>query len=112
MEVSMSNLLCENYRKETFDTLKLISSESEQLDYQNKVPIAHVYAELFCSWESCYQGVKNRDWYQSTFSKHELAALKRFDITFEKVCSETAQDVPYITDIYSNKAVAYFIKSS
>jgi len=103
MEVSMNNQLCENYRKETFDTLRLISSESEQLDYQSKVPIAHVSAELFCSWESCYQDVKNRDWYQGTFSKIELAALKRFDVTFEQVCSETDQDVPYITEFIQTK---------
>ena len=103
MEVSMNNQLCENYRKETFDTLRLISSEREQLDYQSKVPIAHVSAELFCSWESCYQDVKSRDWYQGTFSKIELAALKRFDVIFEQVCSETEQDVPYITEFIQTK---------
>jgi len=99
----VNNKLCENYRKETFDTLKLISSKAEQLDYQNKVPIAHVSAELFCSWESCYQDVKNRDWYQSTFSKKELEVLKRFDVSFEQVCSETEQDVPYITEFIQTK---------
>jgi len=103
MEVSVNNQLCENYRKETFDTLKLISSKAEQLDYQNKVPIAHVSAELFCSWESCYQDVKNRDWYLSTFSKKEFEVLKRFDVIFEQVCSETEQDVPYITEFIQTK---------
>jgi hypothetical protein len=102
-EVSVNNQLCENYRKETFDTLKLISSKAEQLDYQNKVPIAHVSAELFCSWESCYQDVKNRDWYQSTFSKEEFEVLNRFDVIFEQVCSETKQDVPYITEFIQTK---------
>ena len=103
MDVSMNIQLRENYRKETFDTLELISSESEQLDYQNKVPIAHVSAELFCSWESCYQDVNDRDWYQGIFSNKELQALKRFDVTFEKVCSETDQTVPYITDFIKTK---------
>ena len=102
-EVSVKNQLCENYRNETFDTLKLISSKAEQLDYQNKVPIAHVSAELFCSWESCYQDVKNRDWYQSTFSKKEFEVLKRFDVIFEQVCSETEENVPYITEFIQSK---------
>ena len=102
-EVSVNNQLCENYRNETFDTLKLISSKAEQLDYQNKVPIAHVSAELFCSWESCYQDVKNRDWYQSTFSKKEFEVLKRFDVIFEQVCSETEENVPYITEFIQSK---------
>ena len=99
----MNYQLCENYRKETFDTLKLISSKAEQLDYQIKVPIAHVSAELFCSWESCFQDVKDRDWYQGTFSKKEFEVLKKFDAIFEQVCSETEQNVPYITEFIQTK---------
>ncbi|MCG9713904.1 hypothetical protein L1D29_13860 [Shewanella insulae] len=99
----MNNQLRDNYRKETFGTLELISSKEEQLDYQNKVPIAHVSAELFCSWESCYQDVKDQDWYQSAFSKKEFEILKSFDATFEQVCSETEQDVPYITEFIQTK---------
>ena len=92
-----------NFRNETIDTLKLISSETEQLDYQQKVPIADVSSELFCSWESCYQDVKSRDWYQSAFSTSELGILARFDVVFEEVCSNTEEKLPYITDFIKTK---------
>jgi hypothetical protein len=103
MEMSMDHQLRENYRKETFDTLDLISSETEQLDYQNKVPIAQVSAELFWSWESCYQDVNDRDWYQGIFSNKELEILQKFDVTFEAVWSEMGRDIPYITDFIQTK---------
>lgn len=103
MEMSMNHQLRENYRKETFDTLDLISSKNEQLDYQNKVPIAQVSAELFWSWESCYQDVNDRDWYQGIFSNKELEILKKFDVTFELVWSEIGSDIPYIKEFIQTK---------
>lgn len=99
----MSSQLQRNFRKETFDTLKLIASKSEQLDYQTRVPIAHVSAELFCSWESCYQDVKDRDWYKGAFTRDEFLALNDFDLIFEQVCTGTFQDLPYITDFVQTK---------
>lgn len=103
MEISMNHQLRENYRKETLDTLKLISSEREQLGYQNKVPIAQVSAERFWSWESCYQDVNDRDWYQGIFSNKELEILKKFDVTFELVWSEIGNDIPYILEFVQTK---------
>jgi len=99
----MNSQLQVNFRKETFDTLNLIASKAEQLDYQNRVPIAHVSAELFCSWESCYQDVQDRDWYKDIFTPEEFAVLKNFDLAFEQVCAETGQEVPYITDFVDTK---------
>ncbi len=105
LQLNMDDLskLRANTRCETFDTLRLIASEAEQLDYQKKVPIAHVSAELFCSWEACYQDLRNLDWYQGIFSEHELQILTQFDVTFETVCSETDEIVPYITDFIKTK---------
>jgi hypothetical protein len=99
----MNSQLQVNFRKQTFDTLELIASKPKQLDYQNRVPIAQVSAELFCWWQECYQDVKDRDWYQGAFTQTEFTTLKNFDLVFEQVCAETEQKVPYITDFVHTK---------
>ena len=55
MDTSRREQLKINFRKEVFEVLELIASKEEQLDYQAKVPIAYVSAELFNQWNDCYQ---------------------------------------------------------
>jgi len=85
-----------NFRKEVFEVLYLISSKDEQLDYQAKVPLAYVSAELFNQWEDCYQIPKEQDWYKKAFSEAELMILREFDESLEAVARDTPQNPPDI----------------
>ena len=59
------------------ELLSLLSSEEEQLDYETKVPIADVPAELLCMWfDDQYQ--PDDALFISCFSADELAALADF----------------------------------
>jgi hypothetical protein len=98
----MDNVLREqlktNFRKEVFEILDLISSKEEQLDYQAKVPIAYVSAELFNQWDDCYQIPKEQDWYKEAFTEGELSILQEFDEALENVSKDTLQNLPDIHD--------------
>ena len=98
METKQRKELQKHFRKEVFEVLELISSKDEQLDYQEKAPIAYVSAELFNQWEDCYQIPRNQQWYKDAFSETEHQILKEFDETFEKVCDETPQNPPDIKE--------------
>lgn len=76
------------YRQNVIETLQLISSREEQLDYQRDVPIAHVTAEIFCHWtDGCYQNGKflKEKWCISAFSATELQAIAEFNETLNQV---------------------------
>jgi len=103
MNTTDFSILRQNTRSDTFETLQLISSKAEQLDYQQRVPIVDVAVELFCSWESCFQDLQNYDWYIETFSEAELKALKKFNTVLESVCSEMPDQLPHITDFIKTK---------
>jgi hypothetical protein len=96
MDPELRKELQTNFRKEVFDVLTLISSKEEQLEYQEKVPIAYVSAELFNLWDSCYQTPKNQDWYVEAFSDEELNILQEFDIIFEEISESTPDNPPDI----------------
>jgi hypothetical protein len=96
MRTELREQLKTNFRKEVFEVLELISSKEKQLDYQAKVPIAYVSAELFNQWDDCYQIPKEQDWYKEAFSKEELRILQEFDEAFEDVSKETPQNPPDI----------------
>ena len=78
--------------------LDLISSKDEQLDYQAKVPIAYVSAELFNQWQDCYQIPKDQDWYKEAFSEAELMIFQEFDEALEAVANDTPQNPPEINE--------------
>ncbi|TGD70528.1 hypothetical protein E4634_21000 [Mangrovimicrobium sediminis] len=98
MDRELREQLKKNFRKEVFDVLELISSKEEQLDYQEKAPIAYVSAELFNQWEDCYQIPKDQDWYQEEFTKEELAIFQEFDKSLEVVADAIPQNPPDIRD--------------
>ena len=87
-----------NFRKEVFEVLALIASKEEQLDYQAKVPIAYVSAELFNQWNDCYQLHKDQDWYIEAFTKEELEILQEFDEALEDISKKTSENPPDIYD--------------
>ncbi len=76
------------YRQDIIETLQLISSRDEQLDYQRRVPIAHVSAELFCHWaDGVYNDGKylKEEWCRPIFSTIELQSMAEFDEVLNQV---------------------------
>jgi len=65
------------------ETLKLLASRDEQMEYRRRVPIANVSAELFCFWDDVFwpDDAKLR----AEFSESEWTALLRFHSVFERV---------------------------
>jgi hypothetical protein len=100
MNTELREQLKTNFRKEVFEVLDLISSKEEQLDYQAKVPIAYVSAELFNQWEDCYQIPREQDWYKEAFSEAELMILGEFDVVLEAVARDTPQNPPDINEFF------------
>jgi hypothetical protein len=89
--------LQQNFRADVLETLELLASKKQQLEYQKNVPIAYVSAELFNQWDDCYKIPKDQDWYQAAFSKAELAVLAEFDREFDRISKATPEYPPDIT---------------
>ena len=70
-------------RKEIIDTLELISSKKELLDYQEKVSITDVTAEIFSDWDSAY--IRDQQWFIEIFSVRELQAIDMFNSEIMRV---------------------------
>lgn len=101
MDPALREELKTNFRKNLLETLELISSKKDQLEYQRSVPVADVSAELFCWWEGDYQVPKEQDWYKEAFSKEELEILAEFDGVIENVAEKTPQQLPDIEEFVS-----------
>ena len=59
------------------DLLRLLASESEQLDYERRVPHVDITAELLCMWFDD-QHHPDDAFFRSCFTPDELAALAEF----------------------------------
>lgn len=92
-----SKKISKNIRKLILEALTLISSKELQLSYQKKVQIADVSAEIFCLWEDSY--CPDGDIFKMGFNKEELDALSRFNITFEEVCDDSPDNLPFIDEV-------------
>ena len=88
----MSDELGNNVRRGLLQTLELLASREEQLQYQRDVPIAYVTGELFCMWDD-YSAVasKNREYFSSFFSDAELDAIEKVNATVDEVLRRVGQ---------------------
>jgi hypothetical protein len=78
-------------RKNLVGLLRLLSSEAEQLAYQQNVPRVNICTELICMWfDDCYH--PEDPVFRSFFTELELDAMARFD----KFYSGKTQVLPYI----------------
>src|SRR5215831_2110733 len=71
-----------DYKRQIFDVLRLISSEREQLDYEQDVPQADVPAELLCCWFDDYYHPSDPH-FRSFFSPRELEILASFNNVYD-----------------------------
>lgn len=79
--------LQQNVRRGLLQTLQLLSSRQDQLQYQKDVPIAHVTAELFWSWDEYrYEDEPYPQWFIDAFSAAEMKAIQEFNLVFDSVC--------------------------
>jgi hypothetical protein len=70
-------------KQRVVETLRLLASRDEQMEYRRRVPIADVSAELFCFWDDVF-------WQDDTALRGEVTemewnALLRFHSVFERV---------------------------
>jgi hypothetical protein len=64
------------------DTLRLLASKDEQLEFQRRVPFVDVSVELFCRWDSEY--IVDKEWFRSAYSAIELKAMADFQQIIEE----------------------------
>lgn len=98
MNIEQLSDLQKNNRVEALELLELFSSEYEQRDYQEKVPIVNVSDELFNQWEDCYELPLAHEWHKLTYTNEEYLALQVFNATVQKVASSTPQCLPSLSD--------------
>ena len=86
-----------HYRDNVLEILRLLASPEAQLDYQRRVPIAHVSAELFCQWaDDTFSADDSR--LQALFSPPEWAALLAFNTCFESIAARAPEPLPPIAE--------------
>jgi hypothetical protein len=98
MDIEQLSDLQKNNRVEALELLELFSSEYEQRDYQEKVPIVNVPDELFNQWEDCYELPLSHAWHKQAYTNEEYLALRVFNGTVQKVASRTPQCLPALPD--------------
>ena len=87
-----------NSRNELFEQLELMSSKTEQLDYQTKVPIAYVSSELFWGWDSAFQNPRKQSWFKGIYTSQELNILSALDDKVEEIRSSLPSDIPHLEE--------------
>lgn len=86
-------------RKCIKDTLEILSSIEEQLEYQRNVPWVNITVELVCFWFDDDYHPKNKI-FLSAFSEKELQAMSDFNEVFEQILAPMQGDYfPAITKL-------------
>ena len=96
MNIYQKSELQRNTRNEVIDTLQLISSKEEQIEYQCEVPVADVITELHRDWESAY--LRDQEWFTEIFNERELQALDQFNTEIETIMSKLGEPLPPINE--------------
>jgi len=78
-------------RTRVLSALALLASDEAQLKYQQRVPLAHVSAELLCLWDEAFWA--NDSQLRGAFSEPEWEALLRFNSVFDRVTSILPADL-------------------
>jgi len=96
MNINQKSELQRNARKEVIDTLQLISSKEEQIEYQGEVSVADVITELFSDWESAY--LQDQEWFIEIFSDRELQALDQFNTEIKTIMFKLGEPLPPLNE--------------
>ena len=92
-----------NTRKSILNTLNLLASFSQQLEYKNSVPFINVTQELVEQWNN-HNILKNKDWYIEIWTENEYFSLEEFNKHFQDNLKSMPKRLPDVPDILENKA--------
>ncbi len=70
-------------RQRVIECLELFASVEEQRDFESRVPGINVPGDMFCLWSDCCGDTP--DALGPAFSEIELAAVRRFNVVYERV---------------------------
>ena len=84
-----------HYRENVVHVLRLLAAPDAQLDYQRRVPVAQVTAELFCQWANDVFWPDDPR-LRSLFSDAEWMALVTFNTCFESISARAREPLPPI----------------
>lgn len=94
-----NSLVYQRLRNQVIAHLELLASEQEQLDYQKKVPIAHVSAELFEMWSDIVNPEASKEQFPlGLYSAAERSEAHKFNQVFLAVRAATSSDLPTIEE--------------
>jgi hypothetical protein len=82
-------IVLQRMRNRIIESLELASSHEVQSEYQRKVPLVDVAAEVFNQWEDWVP----KDWRRhymagDVFTSAEIAAIAAFEIVWDEIASE------------------------
>ena len=90
--------LIANIRTLLREQLSLLADVEAQREYERRVPIANVPAELFCGWfDHAY--LPESPAFQAAFNRFELDALAEFNDLFTAVGAELPEPLPRLCNL-------------
>lgn len=75
-----------------------MSSKVQQLEYQEKVPIAYVSSELFWGWDSAYTHPKTLKWFEGIYTPREIDILDALDVDINRIRLSLPKHLPPIEE--------------
>lgn len=88
--------LLNRIRENILNCIDLWTSKDKQLDYQKRVPIAQVSAELFCDWEDFYHPDNTE--FKKAFNEQERQLLADFNRTLFEEADTTKKELSNIEE--------------
>lgn len=93
-EAISKELLAQRRRNRIIEYLDWVRSPAEHLEYERRVPIAHVQAEAIEQWNDSTDASGHLVLDDATFTVAEVKALKEFHSVWEVVCETYPYRLP------------------
>lgn len=94
--------IANSIRQNVLQILELWACKEKQLEYQAKVPIANVPAELFNQWEDDFYHPESNH-FKIAFEEKEREILAYFDKSLKYISDKTSTDLPDIIEFIKTK---------
>lgn len=103
-EKSTEALRSARLRTGVIEAMEVLSSLEKQLEYEHRVPVADVPAEVIIDWEAEFVAFCAMEWEPGTFTDEEIAAIWSFDAVVQDVCDATPDDLGCVADVSGTPA--------
>ncbi len=91
-------------RNRIIEALELASSFKGQLEYQARVPIADVPAEVLCSWSDVVRGPEDIEGSEPpVYTLDERAAMLKYHDVWNSVCLDVRQGAPSLSELQTTR---------